>query len=234
MLGILESITQETLKRLSDRVTTQLPGLLAATFIFLVAYGIAWLARRILLRIFKGTKVDRFMRRSGLASVLTGSGTVRASSLAAGLVFWAILAAGFLTALDAFDTAFTAGIIASLLGLAPRLLTAAAILVAGVWLARWLGRGALVWAFGERIPSARRISQAVRVFVIFTSVVVSADYLNFAEEVFLAAFIIVVGGAVLAASLAFGLEGRQAIRRFVTAERGPEEEPEEDLSREPL
>jgi hypothetical protein len=233
MLGILETITQETLRRLSDRVTAQLPGLLAAIFIFLVAYAIAWLARWVLLRIFKGTKVDRFMRRSGLASVLTGSGTVRASSLAAGLVFWAILAAGFLTALDAFDTAFTSGIIASFLGLAPRLITAAAILVAGIWLAGLLGRGALVWAFGERIPSARRISQVVRVFVIFTSVVVSADYLNFAEDVFLAAFIIVAGGAALAASLAIGLEGRQAIRRFVTTER-EREDLEEDLSREPL
>ncbi len=234
MFQLLESITQETLRRLSDRVMTQLPGLIAALIIFLVAYGIAWLVRWILRRIFKGTGVERFMRRSGLSSMFTQSGTIRTSSLVANLAFWAILVVGFLTALDAFDTEFTTGLIASLLSLLPRLLAAAAIVVAGVWLGHFLSRGTLVWAFGEGIRSARRIAQIVRVFVIFAATVVAADYLNFAEHVFLAAFIIVVGGAVLAASLALGLEGRHAFRRYLTTDQAATEESEEDMRREHL
>ncbi len=234
MFQILESITQETLRRLSDRVTTHLPGLIAALIIFLIAYGIAWLVRWTLRRIFKGIAVDRFMRRSGLSSMFTQSGTIRTSSLVANLAFWAILVVGFLTALDAFDTEFTTGVIASLLSLLPRTLAAAAIVVAGVWLGHFLSHGMLVWAFGEGIRSARRIAQIVRVFVIFAAAVVAADYLKFAEHVFLAAFIILVGGAVLAASLALGLEGRQVLRRYLTADRSVAEEPEEEMKQEHL
>ena len=45
--------------------------------------------------------------------------------------------------------------------------------------------------------------------------VAASDYLNFARRVFLAAFIMVLGGAALAASLAFGLGGRDAVRRHL-------------------
>ena len=52
----------------------------------------------------------------------------------------------------------------------------------------------------------------------FVAVVVAADQLNFARSVFLAAFIIFVGGAVLAASLTIGL-GRGGVQRFLEEKR---------------
>jgi hypothetical protein len=56
-------------------------------------------------------------------------------------------------------------------------------------------------------------------------VVVAADYLNFARGVFLAAFIILLGGATLAASLSLGLGGREAARRYFEQRRARDEEP---------
>jgi hypothetical protein len=47
------------------------------------------------------------------------------------------------------------------------------------------------------------------------AVVIAADMLDFARSVFLAAFIIGVGGTTLAASLAFGLGGRDAAGRLL-------------------
>ena len=61
------------------------------------------------------------------------------------------------------------------------------------------------------------------------SVVVAADALNFARSVFLAAFVIFVGGAVLACSLALGLGGRDAVQRYL-AERTDQPAPEEEAS----
>jgi hypothetical protein len=49
----------------------------------------------------------------------------------------------------------------------------------------------------------------------FVTVVAAADHLDFARSVFLTAFIILMSGAVLAFSLAFGLGGRDAVRRYL-------------------
>jgi hypothetical protein len=88
------------------------------------------------------------------------------------------------------------------------------ILLGGVWLGQYLGRSMLVWAVNENIPGARRLAVLVRIVVMFVAVVVAADQLDFARSVFLAAFIILVGGGVLTASLAIGLSG-SGLRRFL-------------------
>jgi hypothetical protein len=59
---------------------------------------------------------------------------------------------------------------------------------------------------------------------VFAAVVVAADQLDFGRNVFLAAFIMLVGGAALAASLALGLGGREAIRRHLEKELAPPEQ----------
>jgi hypothetical protein len=66
----------------------------------------------------------------------------------------------------------------------------------------------------------------VRVLILFIAVVVAADQLDFARSVFLAAFIIFVGGAVLAASLSIGL-GRGGLQRFLEEKRERTGEPGE-------
>jgi hypothetical protein len=94
------------------------------------------------------------------------------------------------------------------------MVVAGLILLAGVWLSQFLGRSTLVWAVNENVPSPRKLAGAVRVAIMFVAVVVAADQLNFARTVFLAAFIILMGGAVLAASLALGLGSREATSRY--------------------
>ena len=110
--------------------------------------------------------------------------------------------------------------------LLPKLLIAGLILLGGAWLGQYLGRGMLVWAVNENVPSPRRLAAAVRIVIMFVAVVVAADQLDFARSVFLAAFIILVGGAVLAVSLAIGLN-RGAVPRFLDERRSPHEDAEE-------
>jgi len=112
----------------------------------------------------------------------------------------------------------------------PKLFAGAVILVAGIWVSRYLGRSALVWAFNEGLPSSRRIGQAVRVVVIFVTVVVAADYLNFARNVFLASFVLIVGGAMLAGGLALGLAGRRTVERYLESKESERTEEREQAA----
>jgi len=215
MIRALERVLQDALARLSSLVMTHLPAVLAAAVILLAAFLLALLARWMLTRIFKGIRADRFLRQSGIAAVLTRSGQPRTARLVAATAYWAVLLVGGLTALSVFDTKLTTRMIDGVVLAFPKLAIAAVILVGGVWLAQFLGRGALVWAFNENLPGPRRLALGVRLVVLLAAVATAADQLDFGRHVFLAAFVLLVGGAALAAGLALGLGGREAVRRHL-------------------
>ena len=214
MIETLRKVLEGALERLQYHVTTYLPSLLAALTLVLGAYLTALLARWLIYRIFKGLTIDKFLRQSGVAFLVDRSGGLRATRLVAETVYWCILLSGFLLGVNVFGTDLTTQIMQSFMSLLPKLLVAGLILLAGAWLGQYLGRSMLVWAVNENFPSPRRLAAVVRILIMFVAVVVAADQLNFARSVFLAAFIIFVGGAVLAASLLIGL-GRGSVQRFL-------------------
>ncbi len=85
----------------------------------------------------------------------------------------------------------------------------------------------LVWAVNEDFPAPRRLAAVVRIMIVFVSVVIAAYQLDFARPVFLSAFIIVAGGAVLVVGLAVVLELRTELRRLIERKPGDTAEPEE-------
>ncbi len=215
MIATLHQILERALERLGTITTTYLPPLLAGLVIFAVALLVARFARWLLLRVTKASGFEQFLAQSGLSSMLGRSGRLRAARLVATTLFWAIALIGTLTALSAFDTKLTTKIIEAVVFLLPKLITAGAIVLAGTWLGQYLGRGVLVWSCNEGVPYPRALATAVRLFVIFVAVVVAADHLNFARTVFLAAFIILVGGMTAAASIAVGIGAHHAVQRHV-------------------
>ena len=214
MLQALNTVLESALDRLARQTLTYMPAILAAIVIMVGAWLAATVLRWLIMRIFKGRAVEQFLRQSGLSNIIDRTGQLRASRLVANLTYWTILFFGFLTALDAFNTELSARTVQGILVLVPKLLVGGLILLGGAWLAQYLSRSTLVWAVNEGLPTPRRWAAAVRLVVTFVSVVVAADQINFAESVFLAAFIILVGGAMLALALAVGLGSRQAVQQF--------------------
>ncbi len=215
MIELLRNILQETLARITRQISTYAPGLLAGLLVVLVAYILARLVRWLLGRIFKGIAFDRFLRQSGILSVLDGSGSIHASVLVARAAFWLVFLGGVLTGISALDTQLTTRITETIVFLAPKLLAAAGIIVGGIWFGRYLGHHILVWAVNEGIPSGRHLAAAGRILVVFVAVTAAADYLGFARNVFLAILILVLGGIVLTASITIGLYGRDYFRRYL-------------------
>ena len=203
------------LERLQEQVVALVPPTLAGAVILLVAYLLAISSRWLILRVFKGLAIDKFLRQSGLAFIIDPSGHLRAARAVAGAAYWGFLIAGVLTALSVFDTQLTTQIVQGVIFLLPNLVLAGAILLTGTWLSQYLARSALVWAVNEGIPYPRRLAALVRVLLMFVAVVVAADQLSFARSVFLAAFIMIGGGLILTVSLAVGLGASRGFGRFL-------------------
>ncbi len=215
MLETMQAILTDVLDRLSFYLQNHLASMLVALIIILGAYIVAVIARWLLCRIFKGLAMDRFLRQSGFAMMLAPSGRLRATRLVAGTVYWCILLSGLLVGLSVFKSDIIAQFVQRFVLLLPKLLVAGLLLVASAWLSRYLSRSVLVWAVNQGFPSARRLATAVRVLTMFVAVVVAAEQLDFGRTVFLTAFIILVGGAVLTGSLAVGIGASSEVRRFL-------------------
>jgi len=227
MAATLQSVLNGVLERLQQQVSTYLPPLLAALILLAAAWLTAAAARWIVYRVFKGLSIDRFLRQSGLAFMLDRSGRLRATRLVAETVYWGILLCGLLMGLSVFNTDITSRLVQGFVFLLPKLFVAGLILVAGAWLGQYLGRSMLVWAVNEGLPWPRRLATGIRLVVMFVAVVVAADQLNFARNVFLAAFIILVGGAVLAACLAVGIGASGGLQRFLEGRKSEMRDSEE-------
>jgi hypothetical protein len=214
MYETLLVILKDVLDLLQLQAVTFLPALIAAGIVSLVAFVVAIALRWLIYRIFKGAAIDRFLRRTGLAHLIDPSGRLRATHIAAEGAYWSVLIVGVLAGLSVFGTDITSQLIQGFIFLIPRLVIAGAIILGGVWLSQYLARCMLVWAFNENLPHPRRLAASVRIMALFVAIVVAADYLDFARNVFLTAFIILVGGLVLASSLAVGIGASGRIQTY--------------------
>ncbi len=231
MFHLMEQVVRQAVERVSSQIMTYGPGLLAAVFILLVAVVVAKFARWLVMRIFKGVALDRFLRLSGLSSMLDKAGRLQTSQVVAKAAYWIILLIGILLALNSFDSELSARVTETVVFLFPKLVAAAAIILIGIWIGKYLARTTLVWAVNEGLPWPRRLAAFVRALFTFGGVVVAADHLDFARNVFFAAFILVVGGIVLAASLALGLSGPESVRHYL---RNRKEVSQESADERPL
>ncbi len=223
MIASLQQIIERAVETLSTTLQAWLPPLLAGATILVVAILIATLVRWLLTRLIRGAGFDRFLRQSGISSIFDRSGRLRTTRLVASTAYWIILGLGALTALSAFNTLITTRIVETVVFLFPKLVTAGLILLGGAWLSQYLGRSTLIWGVNEGFTFSRKLAAAVRIVIMFVAVVVAADTLDFARSVFLAAFVILVGGAVLASSLALGLGARGWVSRHFESREAQEE-----------
>jgi hypothetical protein len=219
MYAALKTILVGAIERLESYAGAFLPPLLAAMVLLCLTYLAARSAHWVLSRAFKGEAVDRFLRLSGIAFLLDRSGRLRATRIVAEFTFWSIIIAGLMLSVSVFDTNLSARVVNAIAFLLPKLVTAGLILLSGTWLSLYCSRSVLVWAVNEDLPSPRHVALGVRVFVFFVAVVVAADQLDFARGVFLAAFIIILGGAVLTAGLAIGIAAGRSMAHFIERKR---------------
>ena len=191
------------------RVVDALPDLLLALALLIAGWLFAKLVRRILIRVMRAGRVDELAERSGLDDFLLRGGIEHTTvTIAAGTVYWLILAAVFVTLLDALGLRTAEVLIARLAIFFPNLIVAVGILVFGSLLARVVG--GLVFGYLSNVGSAAAapIAALARYALLVFTLFMAAEQLAIATEVLVSAFQIAFAAFCLAAALAFGLGGR--------------------------
>lgn len=229
MWNHIEQALHDSMVRVTTKIATLLPGILAFIVALLIFLVLAWIIAALLRRILLAMKFDeRIGRTSGSIAELSPAHTP--TVLATRLVFWGIIVLGVLVGLSAFEASSAEpGAAAYVFSYVPRIVGAAALFFVGSVLARFLSRSVLITAVNLNLHYARLLATGAKWMVLVLTVAMALDHLAIGGEIVDLAFGILFGGIVLALALAVGLGSRDLVSRSLEREavKSAEVQPEE-------
>lgn len=217
----------QTMHTSSQMLARFLPRLLAMIIFIVIGWVVAWLFKISLRRVLSWVRFNSLFVRGGVSQVLTHAALPTPTEMIARLAFWVLWIAFILMGLDALQIPALQLEISGLFGILPQIIVAVVILFAGVLIANFVSRAALLASINANSPSPRLISALVRFIIIALAVTMALERIGLGRGVVLIAFTTFFGAFMLGLALAFGLGGRDLARQLLER-RFLEEKKEED------
>ncbi|UCC85741.1 MAG: mechanosensitive ion channel [Anaerolineales bacterium] len=212
----IQSALQETLTTLLTTVTLFLPRLLTALVLLLLGWLLGRLAAALLDRLLARLNFDRLLERSGLDEALGQAGvSIRPSHVLARLVYWLLLLAFVLAAVDALGLQAVAGALQDLVGYIPNLIGAVLVLIGGALLARFAGQATQMLAAGTDLEFHRGLGQGTQYLLLALTFILAVGQLGLDVRFLGGAVTNLLIVVVAALGLAFALGGRDVVRNML-------------------
>jgi len=187
-----------------------LPKLLLAFVILIVGWLLAKFVRAV---VVKGLKVINFQvltEKAGIDGFLQQGG-IRTGTigLLGTLGYWVVILLTLMVAFNGLGLTYITDLVSRIVLFIPKVIVAVLILAIGIYFARFVAQA--ISAYGKNVGMEdaellARISQyAIMVFV----VLIALDQVHVVTDIIRQAFLILLGGVVLALALAFGIGGQK-------------------------
>lgn len=209
------SALAESMHRVTVKLVSFLPGLLALLVAVVVLTAIGALIAVVLRRILVSAKFDERFGRTQNATVADIAPAHSPTLLISRVAFWACVVLGLIIGISAFDASYPGNtqITAILIPYLTHAVGAVIILLVGTVLARFLSRSVLIGAVNLQMQYARFLSLGIKWLVLVLTAAMVLDHLEIGGSIVALAFGILFGGIVLTLSLAIGLGSRELVSR---------------------
>ena len=189
-----------------------LPTFLGALAILLVGWIIAQVIKGFVVRVLR--VFDKLADQVQLSSVLAKGGIKRKfSELLGEIVYWLVMLAVVMAALNALQLTVAAELFQSVVTYLPNVIAAVFILVVGVFAAAFLATTVRTAASNAGILQSHPLSQAVQTIVVVFALVAALKQLRI--QLVAEVLLIILGGVSLGCALAFGLGCKDLAGRWV-------------------
>ncbi len=193
-----------------------LPDFVVAVILLVVGWIIATAISKLVKSILVSAKVDELGDKAGLAEVSSRTGVkMSIAGTIAWLIKWFLLVGIFLVAADRLGLTQVADFLRDVLDYIPRVVAAAAILLAGLMIGRFLARVVRGSVAAAGIASADLIGAVVQWGIVVFTVLAALQQLGIAGSLIGTLFTGFVYMIALAGGLAFGLGGREHATRVL-------------------
>jgi len=191
------------------------PKILGMVIIVAVGWVIAMIVKIILRHALNLVKFNVLCDNVGASQMLTKADLPPPTELLARLVFWVTWATFLMLGISTLGLVVLQEQISRFFLYVPQIFVALLILLIGILLANFVSRAVLLGMVNANVPSARLLSNAVRMFIVILTVAMALEHVALAKSVVLIAFSIAFGAVMLGLAIAFGLGGRDVARRFL-------------------
>jgi len=181
-----------------------LPPLFLALVILAAGYFVARIVERVVDRFLDRVQFDRSAERWGVTEAVERTGTRLDPARVVGkLLFWGVMLVVILLAATALGLQNINDIFTNLVGYVPSIFAAIIVIVLGLVLGEFVRALILTSAGGvEGVPTLAKVAKAL---IIAISLLMALEQIGLAADIVKTAFELVLGAAVLAVALAFGL-----------------------------
>jgi len=201
---------QDALLNVLNIFLSYIPQIIGAIVILIIGFLVAKLLQAVVRRVLQGIGFDQWMERGGIKQFFDQAQTKETPATVLGkLVFWFVFIIAIVMAADALGIPQVSAVLAQLVAYIPSIIAAILILILAALLANFLS-SVVRGATGSDI-----LANIARYAIIVYAVFAAITELRIAVELTAPTFLIVLGGVVLAAAIAFGIGSREVARDIV-------------------
>jgi hypothetical protein len=211
---LLDGVTQ-TLDAAMKMAIDLLPKILGMIVIIAIGWIIAMMIKLIVRYMLKLLKFNALCDNVGATQVLAKADLPTPTDLVSGLVFWVNWVAFLMLGISTLGIVVLQEQISKFFVYVPQIFVAVVILFVGILFANFSARAVLLGMVNANVPSARLLSNGVRLFLVILTVAMALEQVAVAKSVVLITFSIAFGAVMLGLAIAFGLGGRDVARRVL-------------------
>ena len=125
------------------------------------------------------------------------------------LVYWVVILAALIVAFNGLGLTYVTELLGRVMFFVPRVIVALLLIAFGAYFARFVGNAVVTYCRGIGVRDAESLGRLARYAIMTFVIVIALDAIDIGGAFLVHAFLIVLGGLVLAMALAFGLGGRK-------------------------
>jgi len=211
-----ETLVIEPLRDMAGTIGGFIPTLLTAVGILVVGWIAALFVRRALTHVLDAIGFDKLANQLHATEFLRKGGIRRKPSDAFGCVVYSVsMIMVLLMTVKALGFAVATGLIDKLLGYVPSVITGAAVLIIGMYIARFVSVLVYMAAKNTDMPIPAVLARLSRIAIMVYVGILYLKEVGFVTLFEGVHYTIFIGGVVFALALSFGLAGRDVAAKYL-------------------
>ncbi len=203
------AIQLEPVRAIFYQIGAYLPRLLLAVLVVIGGWLLAKVARFAVTRTLRAINFNVLTDRSGMDGFLRQGGVASDTSAIVGiLVYWLVILSALLIAFNGLGLTYITDLLGRVVWFVPKVFVALLILAFGSYFARFIGDTVRAYCRNIKLQDADFFGRLAQYAIVAFVVLIALDHLNIGGDILRQSFLVILGGAVFAVALAFGIGGK--------------------------